>query len=101
MNEAEEQQYWDLVEQFIENANTACDTLEPGVVGAALLQAAARYNAFIVASASLDRKEFIADIEPSQLHLSAAFSENLTADLEDYRENYKVYMRSEDEPEKG
>lgn len=96
MSDKNEQQYWDLVDQFIAQANGACDTVEPGVAGAALLQAAARFNAFVVASSSLDRNSFIEEIEPSFDYLSKRFRENLGNDLKDYRENYKVYMRTND-----
>ena len=41
----DDQQYWDLVEGFINSANDACDNADPGLVAAALLNAAARFNA--------------------------------------------------------
>ncbi len=55
----EENQYWDVVDKFIAEANEACETLEPGVVAAALIQAASRFNAFVVAPSSIDRKTYI------------------------------------------
>lgn len=95
MSKKNEQQYWDLVEQFIAQANNACEAVEPGIAAAALLQAATRFNAFVVASSSLDRKSFIEDIEPSFEYLSKRFCENLDDNLQDYKENYKIYMRTE------
>jgi hypothetical protein len=91
----EETQFWDLVDQFIEQANHACEQLEPGAVSAALLNAAARFNAFVVACASVDRHEFIEEIEPAQQHLTERYRELLRDNLEDYRENYKIYIRTE------
>ena len=90
-----ETQFWDLVDHFIQQANNACEALEPGIVSAALLNAAVRFNAFVVASASLDRNEFIEEIEPSQQHLTERYRELLSDNLEDYREHYKVYIRSD------
>lgn len=99
MNDAAEDKiFWDLVDRFIEQANDACDDLDPGAVSAALLNAAARFNAFVVASSSLDRKEYIEEMDSSLNYLTGRYRELLREHLEDYREHYKVYVRA-DEPE--
>ncbi|RZA04177.1 MAG: DUF3144 domain-containing protein [Moraxellaceae bacterium] len=97
MSNAEEHQFWDLVDSFIEKANGACDEVDPGVVSAALLNAAARFNSFVVASSSIDRKEYIDEIESAQNYLTGRYRDLLRDNLDDYRENYKVYIRP-DEP---
>lgn len=94
----EEQQFWNLVDHFIEQANNACDDLDPGMVSAALLNASARFNAFVVASSSLDRKEYIDEMDASLNYLTGHYRDLLRDNLEDYRENFKVYVRTE-EPE--
>lgn len=93
--------FWNLVDEFIERANEACDTAgDPALVSAALLQACSRFNAFSVASASLDRKEFTEEMPSALEFLTGQFHDQLQADLEDYREHYKVYIARErpDEP---
>ena len=97
MSQLEEKIFWDLVDAFIEKANAACDDADPGVVSAALLNAAARFNAFVVASSSIDRKEYIEEIESAQKYLTGRYHELVRDNLDDYRENYKVYIRP-DEP---
>ena len=97
MSNAEEKQFWDLVDSFIEKANNACEELDPGVVSAALLNAAARFNSFVVASSSIDRKEYIDEIESAQNYLTGRYRDLLRDNLDDYRDNYKVYIRP-DEP---
>lgn len=97
MNKTEEGQFWDLVDAFIEQANNACDEADPGMVSAALLNAAARFNAFVVASSSLDRKEFIDEIESAQKYLTGRYAELVRDNLDDYRDNYKVYIRPDEE----
>jgi len=97
-NNKDEQQFWDLVDNFIQQANDACDDADPSVVSAALLNAAARFNAFVVATASIDRKEYIDEMDSSLNYLSGRYREFLRENLEDYRENFKVYIRA-DEPE--
>lgn len=87
-----EQVFWDLAEDFIHRANSACAEQDPSLVSAALLEAAARFNAFAVAAASLDRKAFIEDMEPSLEFLSNRYRERLDDHLQDYREHYKRYI---------
>lgn len=92
----EDEQFWQLVDAFIESANDAAETIgDPAPVAAALLQACARFNAFTVAAASLDRKAYAQDIPPALDFLSRQFQQELEEDLEDYRENYKVYIANE------
>jgi hypothetical protein len=92
----DETQFWDLVDQFIQQANDACEQLDPGLVSAALLNASARFNAFVVASSSVDRAEFIEEIEPAQRHLTDHYRSLLRDNLDDYRENYKNYIRPQE-----
>ena len=97
MSNIEDDQFWDLVDSFIQKANDSCDQLDPGLVSAALLNAAARFNAFVVASSSIDRKEYIDEIESAQKYLTGRYHELVRNNLDDYRDNYKVYIRP-DEP---
>jgi len=98
MTTNDENLFWDLVDSFIEKANAACDEADPGIVSAALLNAAARFNAFVVASSSIDRKEYMDEIESAQKYLTGKYHELVRDNLDDYRDNYKVYIRP-DEPE--
>lgn len=91
--------FWNLVDSFIEQANNACEEVDPGVVSAALLNAAARFNAFVVAASSIDRKEYIEEIESARNYLTGRYRELVSENLEDYRENYKVYVRADEETE--
>lgn len=91
-----ETRYWDLVDHLIQQANDACEHLDPSAVSAALLNAAARFNAFAVATASLDRNEYSEEIEPALQHLSGRYRELLRENLEDYREHYTSYIRAAD-----
>ncbi len=89
-----DQQFWDLAEQFVEIANGALEDADAGKVGAAMLYAAARFNAFVVASASLDRAEFIEDMDESMEYLSKQFRHMLGDNLRDFRDNYKQYLKT-------
>ena len=89
--------FWQQVDSFIEQANTACDAADPGIVSAALLNAAARFNAYVVASSSLDRIEYTADIDETLNYLTGRYRDFLREHLEDYRDNYKTAIRADEE----
>lgn len=97
MNNDDDKIFWDLVDKFIQQANDACEEADPGIVSAALLNAAARFNAFVVATSSLDRKEYIEEIDSSRDYLTGRYREILRENLEDYRENYKIYIRTDEQ----
>lgn len=99
MTNKEDDQFWDLVDAFIEQANNACDDLDPGAVSAALLNAAARFNAFVVATSSINRKEYIEEIDSAQKYLTGRYAELVRNNLDDYREHYKLYIGDKDEDE--
>ncbi len=94
-----DQQFWDLTEQFIELANQSLESAEAGKIAAAMLFAATRFNAFVVASSSIDRAEFAADMDESMEYLSKQFRHMLGDNLRDFRDNYKVYIKHEQQPE--
>ncbi len=89
-------EFWNLAEQFIEMANAALETTDAGKVGAAMLYAAARFNTFVVAASSLDRKEFIEDADDTMDYLSKQFRHMLGDNLRDFKDNYKVYIKHDD-----
>lgn len=91
-----DQEFWDLAEQFIEQANNGLENSEPGKIGAAMLYAAARFNAFVVASSSVDRKEYIADMDEAMEYLSKQFRHMLGDNLRDFKENYKHYIKPDE-----
>jgi hypothetical protein len=91
-NPGDEDIYWNQVETFINQANEACDLADPGIVAAALLNAAARFNAFVIAHSSLDKNEFSEDVEGTTTYLTGRFREHLKEHMEDYRENYTALI---------
>lgn len=95
----DEQIYWDLVDDFIQRANEACEEVDPGLVSAALLQASTRFGAFVVAASSLDRKQYTDEMDSSLRYMVNQYRDHLRDNLEDYREHYKVYIEKEREQE--
>lgn len=94
---SKEDQYWNLVEEFIELANKRTEECEMGDVSSALMYAAARYSAFYLACASESRKDLKADKDDAISRFTGEFKRQFAESTEDYIENYKVYMRTEEE----
>jgi hypothetical protein len=95
----DEDLFWNLVEAFIEQANEASEEADPGIVSAALMNAAARFNAYVVAQSSLDKNEFAEDVEGTTNYLSGRYRDFLKEHMEDYRENYTTLIGNRELPE--
>ena len=81
---AEEQTLFKVIEQLLDLANEAAEEAGPDLVNSALLQAAARYNAFIVAANSDDLR----DEKPSAVSsLVTRYKEMLADNIDDFIEN--------------
>jgi hypothetical protein len=91
--------FWDLVESFIEQANNACENSDPGIVSAAMMNAAARFNAFVVAHSSLDKKEFAEDVEGTTNYLTGRYRDFLKEHMGDYCDNYSTLIGNRELPE--
>ena len=92
-----EDQFWDMADGFIQLANQYCDKADPNAVIAAMTYATTRYSAFIAATNSLDKAEFVEDMDSNMDFLSRQYRRWLGDNLRDYRDNFKVYTRTEDE----
>lgn len=98
-NKSDDDLFWELVEKYIDQANDDCETADPGIVSAALMNAAARFNAFVVAQSSLDKTEFAEDVEGTTNYLSGRYRDFLKEHMEDYRENYTTLIGARELPE--
>lgn len=87
--------YWSIVEVFVEQANQNLSDHDLGVVSDALMEAAARFSAFYAASSSETRKDLKQDKDDTIHDFGGEFKRKLSENLDDYIENYKVYMRDD------
>lgn len=91
--------FWDMADSFIELANQLTEQAsDPNAVIAAMTYATTRFSAFIAAVNSLDRTEFTEDMDSNMELLSRQYRRWLGENLRDYRDNFKVYIRTEDDP---
>ncbi|MCV6624466.1 MAG: DUF3144 domain-containing protein [Cellvibrionaceae bacterium] len=90
--QAIEQGFWDTVEQSLSLANDKGAELDPGVVGEALMYAAARFATFTMAANSESQQDFVTDRSEYFKFLSGRFRDFLDQHFDDYGENYKDYF---------
>lgn len=88
-----DERYWLLVQEFVELANSKLEHDDLGVVSEALMEASARFSSFYAASSSEGRKDLKEDKESTVQDFGGEFKRRLAHSLDDYIENYKVYMR--------
>ncbi len=87
--------YWELVESFLEKANDASEAIDLGIISAALMNAAARFNAYTVAASSIDVSEFSEDLPETTNYLTSRYRDLLKEHMEDYRANFKNYVNAD------
>ena len=78
-----------LVDLFIDRGNELAKESNPENVSLALLHAASRYNAFVVASHAETLSQYEHDIEGARDYFKSQYSQMLDQNLEDYKQVYK------------
>ena len=85
----EEQQFWDLVDGFIGQANAACDEAPTSTVSSALLYAAARFNAFIASAEALSAEQLKSQRSGAVDFFNGQYRGMLAENLDDYIDNFE------------
>ncbi|MDE0282872.1 MAG: DUF3144 domain-containing protein [Gammaproteobacteria bacterium] len=92
MPEQDSEEFWKLSDQFINLANDLYEKTGDGRVGYALMYAAARFNAFIVASTAGDRGALADEKEEATEYFSGQYRKMFGENLTDYEENFDRYL---------
>lgn len=87
-DEATEREFRRVADTFIDLANEHITSIQKENVGMALLFAAARFNAFVVASHSPTLDKYENDREKAIEFFSTSYLDMLKENLEDYRRAY-------------
>ena len=88
-------EFWELADAFVDLANRNCDETPRGKVSAAMLYAAARFNAFVVASSAKSREELSAQNEEAVAYFLLQYEKVLRENLGDYEANFAKYIQLE------
>ena len=97
MNDKDQAAFAALVDTVISAANEQLEHHDCGTVASALIAASTRFAAFYAASSSETKKDLLEDKNDIVQHLGGEFKRNLADDIQDYIDNYKVYMKQSDD----
>lgn len=86
--------FWEMTDEFINLANKLCDDHRNGKVSNSILFSAARFNAFMYASTSKSKEEFMKEREMAIEFLTNQYKQVLTENLSDYEKNFNDYVGS-------
>ena len=86
-------EFFDIADSFIHLVNEHRQKVGAEKAGSALTYAAARFNAFIVASNSADLDEMKAVRQESKNNLMAIYEKHLDSNLSEYENNYENYIQ--------
>jgi len=93
-----DQQFWELTDTFIREANEQCSVAERAKVGAALLYAAARFNAFVAAAAAGNESSFQADRPKAFEYFSDQYARMLAENLNEWANNFARNLKQSSDP---
>lgn len=85
--------FWGMTDEFINLANKLCDSHKNGKVSNSILFSAARFNAFMYASTSKGKDDFIKEKELAIEFLTNQYKQVLTENLNDYEKNFDDYVK--------
>jgi hypothetical protein len=86
------EQFWRLADSFINLANELYKEQTDGKVGYAMLYAAARFNAFVVATTAGDKNTLSEEKQPAMEYFSEQYRKMIAENLEDYEKNFDKYI---------
>jgi len=86
-------QYRQLIDSFIDQANTLAENNSPENVGMALLFAASRFNAYVVSQHAENIEKYESDLDKARSFFSSQYLEMLDENLDDYKRVYDKYFQ--------
>ena len=92
MSDPNAEQFWKIADSFINLANDLYEQESDGKVGYAMLYAAARFNAFIVASTAGDKAALAEEAPQAKEYFTEQYKKMFSENLEDYQSNFEHYL---------
>ncbi len=92
MTEKHTDEFRKLADQFIHLANEQYQQSRDGRVGYALMYAAARFNAFIVAVTAGHQSELAEEKEAATAYFADQYRQMFAENIEDYAKNFNQYL---------
>lgn len=91
--QTDDQQFWQLIDKFIQHANEQgqASGAAPQVAGAALMFAAARFNAYVLARSAANAEQFRTNVPGALEYFRQQFDKMMTENMDDYAANFEKY----------
>lgn len=86
-----DEQFMQLVDTFITTANDKAQNMDRNVIGPALMFAATRFNAYMLAMATRDVEEFRLQSEAARKYYLEQHEKMLTDNFKDFETNFDKY----------
>ena len=83
-----DKQFYDMADGYIALANTQLNEAKPSRVSAAALFAAARFNAFVIAAATENKAQLIAEKEAAIAYFMNQYETMLRENLDEHMARY-------------
>ena len=87
--------FWTVADGFINLANEQNKTIDRGTVAAGFLYAAARFNAFVIASQCGDKQAFETEKAAAIDYFVNQYKIGLTENIADYSTNFDQYINDQ------
>lgn len=88
-NNNKDSEFFNRADEIINLANKQCDHAASGKVSSSLLFAAARFNAFIVASSAKDVEELKNDKKEAIKYFTEQYEKMFIENIDEYIKNYE------------
>ncbi|SFU35481.1 DUF3144 domain-containing protein [Pseudoduganella namucuonensis] len=89
-----DEQFWQLIDTFINTANEKAQTMDRNVIGPALLFAATRFNAYMLAMATGNVEDFGKQKEAAMKYYLEQHEKMLRDNFTDFESNFEKYRAS-------
>lgn len=87
--------FWELVGEFVDQANAMSKSQSAELVGTAMMYAASRYHTHIVARSSKDLEDFSSDEDNALAFFRERYEAMFKENFADHKENYLQYLGRE------
>ena len=91
----EDKDFFNRADDIINLANSQCDKFAIGKVSSSLLFAAARFNAFIVASSAKDLEELKKDKTEAVKYFKEQYEKVFIENIDEYIKNYEKNIKEQ------
>lgn len=85
--------FWELVGEFVDQANAMSKSHSAELVGTAMMYAASRYHTHIVARSSKDLEDFSADEDNALAFFRERYEAMFKENFADHKNNYNEYLK--------